>query len=82
MHSGARQHRAECDCLPEVAEERHSQPWVRMHSQVSKANHEFFISEGRVDDSLTAEDLLERWEEADGTLIVCNVCGSIKEVGS
>jgi hypothetical protein len=51
-----------------------------MHSQVSASNLEYFVSEDRVPDHVGEEDLRERYDSADGALIVCNVCGSIKEV--
>lgn len=78
--SGARQWRHPCDCAPEVAEERDSQPWERMHSQVSQANAEYFIAEDRLAADLDEQELRKRHRQADGKLIVCNVCGRIKEV--
>lgn len=80
VHSGARQWRHDCDCAPEVAEARHTQQWERMHSQVSKANAEHFISEGRIDRDISEAELRSLVEDADGTVIVCNVCGSLKVV--
>lgn len=77
---GATQWRHECDCLPEVAEERITQKWFRMHSEVSFANVSFFISEGRVADDVTEEELLMLKEQFDH-VIVCNVCQSIKGLG-
>jgi hypothetical protein len=54
-----------------------------MHSQVSKRNAEYFISEDRLaDDDITEAELRKRVEQAHGTIVVCNVCGSIKEVGT
>lgn len=79
--SGARQWRYDCDCLPEVADERRTQEWQRMHSQVSKANAGYFISEGRLAADLDKSELRERVDQADGTLIACNVCGTLREVG-
>lgn len=81
MHSGARQWRADCDCAPDVAAERRTQKWERMHSQVSKANAKHFISEGRIDKDISQEGLRQRVNQADGTVLVCNVCGKLKEVG-
>jgi hypothetical protein len=51
-----------------------------MHSQVSERNAEYFISEDRLKSDLDEYDLRCRLEQADGTLVVCNVCGSLKEV--
>ncbi len=79
--SGARQWRYECECLPEVADARHSQKWERMHSEVSSRNLEYFIDEGRVGDALDVEGLRWIYEEAgDSHVIVCNCCGIIKVV--
>jgi hypothetical protein len=52
-----------------------------MHSQVSKANAGYFISEGRLAADLDKSELRERVDQADGTLIACNVCGTLREVG-
>lgn len=82
-HSGARQWRVECECRPELAEARDTQEWERMHSQVSQANAKFFISEDRLrDDDWTPGQLKQRVQESDGTIVVCNVCGRLKEVGA
>lgn len=80
VHSGARQWRHECDCAPDVAAERETQEWERMHSQVSEANAEHFVSEERLENELDAEDLREMVRETSGSIIACNVCGRIKEV--
>lgn len=80
MHSGARQWRVDCECEPTVAEARDHQPWQRMHSQVSQRNAEYFISEDRIREDLTEQELRRRHEQCDGSLVVCNVCGRIKEV--
>ena len=79
-HSGARQWRYDCDCNPEVAEARHSQEWQRMHSQVSRANAEYFITEDRLKCDINESELRRRVKNADGTPIVCNACGKLKEV--
>lgn len=81
-HSGARQWRVDCDCVPEVAEERRIQPWERMHSEVSRSNASYFIEEDRLDEDLSEDDLLDRLKAADGTLVCCNVCGDLKEVSA
>lgn len=81
MHSGARQWRADCDCAPDVAAERRTQKWERMHSQVSKANAKYFVSENRIDKDISQGELRQRVNQADGTVLVCNVCGKLKEVG-
>lgn len=73
-HSGARQWRVKCECGLEDAEH------LRMHSQVSQANLSYFITEDRLAADLTESELRSRYEEADGTLIVCNECGDLKEV--
>ncbi|KAA9399692.1 hypothetical protein [Haloarcula sp. CBA1129] len=78
--SGARQWRVECDCIPEVAEARDTQHWERMHSQVSKANAGHFVSENRLAADLDEDELRQRHEQAHGALVVCNVCGKLKEV--
>jgi hypothetical protein len=80
MYSGARQWRHDCDCAPEVAAERTSQKWERMHSQISKANVGYFTKENRVDEDINHLELRRRHSKVEGTLIVCNVCGDIKEV--
>lgn len=73
-HSGARQWRVAC---PECGPAKQSTD-KRMHSQVSDANLSYFIDEGRVD--VSREALRRRFEAADGTLVVCNNCGHIREV--
>lgn len=78
--SGARQWRHDCDCLPEVAEERHSQEWERMHSEISQRNLEYFVEENRVGDGVDVEDLERIYQQADGHVLVCNVCGTIRVV--
>jgi len=80
-HSGATQWRVDCDCLPEVAEARHTQPWERMHSQVSKRNAGYFIEEARLNGDFSKAELRRRVEQTDGTIVVCNSCGKLKEVG-
>jgi hypothetical protein len=82
VHSGARQWRHDCECAPDVAAERTHQEWERMHSQVSEANAEYFVSEERLEGELDAEDLREMVRETEGTMLACNVCGRIKEVDS
>lgn len=77
IHSGARQWRYDCTCSPEVAEARHSQEWQRMHSEVSRANAEYFVSEDRVDGDVEEADLVELVQEY-AHVIVCNVCGDLK----
>jgi len=52
-----------------------------MHSQVSKANAKYFISENRIDKDISQEGLRKRVNQAGGTVLVCNVCGKLKEVG-
>jgi len=47
QHSGARQWRHPCQCL-EGRRTPGSTKEHRMHSQVSQANAEYFISEGRL----------------------------------
>ncbi|MDG5778946.1 hypothetical protein VB773_01370 [Haloarculaceae archaeon H-GB2-1] len=79
-HSGARQWRVDCECVPEVAEQRDSQKWQRMHSQVSKRNATYFISEDRLAEDISESELRERLERIDGALVACNVCGSLKRV--
>ena len=59
VHSGARQWRYHCQCASEVADKRTTQEWQRMHSLVSEANAEYFVSEGRLEGKLDAEDLRE-----------------------
>jgi rubrerythrin len=80
VSSGARQWRVDCDCAPEVARQRHSQEWERMHSQVSKANAAYFIEEDRIDQDISEGELRKRVDQADGTIVVCNVCGTMREV--
>ncbi|MDT3434711.1 hypothetical protein [Haloarcula sp. 1CSR25-25] len=80
MHSGAVQWRVACECLPGVAEERSTQPWERMHSQDSERNLEYFISEDRIRADLDVDDLEQRHEQAQGSLVCCTVCGRLKEV--
>lgn len=73
--SGAAQWRVACeDCgNPDI-------DYRRMHSEVSRNNHEYFIEEERVPDSVTADQLLAMLERAAGAIIVCNNCGTIREV--
>jgi rubrerythrin len=52
-----------------------------MHSQVSKANAKYFVSENRIDKDISQGELRQRVNQADGTVLVCNVCGKLKEVG-
>lgn len=81
--SGARQWRHRCDCHPEVAEERHSQHWERMHSEVSYNNKAYFISENRVGEDVTEADLKQLLEELESgeSLLCCNCCGALRVVG-
>jgi len=52
-----------------------------MHSQVSGRNASYFISEDRLRrDDVDAGDLEEIVRETDGSIIVCNRCGRLKEV--
>jgi hypothetical protein len=51
-----------------------------MHSQVSKGNAKYFISEGRIDTDISQGELRQRVTQTDGTVLVCNVCGALKEV--
>lgn len=56
-----------------------------MHSQVSKSNLSFFISEDRVDADVDEDDLrsrLDRADRRDEALVVCNNCGTIREVSA
>jgi len=79
-HSGARQWRHYCQCL-EGNRSPGSTKEHRMHSQVSVANASYFISEDRLRrDDLDAGDLEEMIRETDGSIIVCNRCGRLKEV--
>ncbi|MDS0280648.1 hypothetical protein [Haloarcula onubensis] len=73
-HSGARQWRVSCPCAAEKVDGK------RMHSQVSKANAEYFVTEDRLAADLDEEELRERHDRADGALVACNVCGKLKEV--
>ncbi len=73
-HSGARQWRVSCDCADQKVDGK------RMHSQVSKRNAEYFIIEDRLAADLDEDELVQRHEQADGALVACNVCGSLKEV--
>lgn len=77
VRSGATQWRHDCDCHPDLAEARDSQHWERIHSEVSKANAEFFIKESRVDDDVFEADLRDLVDEHEHVL-VCNLCSSIK----
>jgi len=83
QQSGAAQWRAECTarCASEVAQQRRVNPWTRMHSEVSYNNREFFISENRVGDDMTAEALRELLDQHDHVL-VCNNCGAITAINS
>lgn len=76
-HSGARQWRVACSTCgkPEVEH-------LRMHSQVSQANAEYFISENRVGENVTEDQLRAMHDRADGALVVCNNCNTIREVDS
>jgi Fe2+ or Zn2+ uptake regulation protein len=51
-----------------------------MHSQVSQSNLAYFIEEDRLRRDLDADALRERYEQASGALVVCNHCGTIREV--
>jgi len=82
LHSGARQWRHDCECAPDVAAERTTQEWERMHSQVSEANAEYFVTEERLEGKIDAEDLRKIVRETEGSILACNVCGRIKEVDS
>jgi len=74
MHSGARQYRHGCECADSDRQ--------IMHSEVSQANAEFFISENRLRNAdLDEDDLRDILEGTSGSIIVCNPCGRIKEVG-
>jgi hypothetical protein len=53
-----------------------------MHSQVSVANASYFLSEDRLRcDDVDAGDLTEMVRATDGSIIVCNSCGQLTEVG-
>ena len=79
-HSGARQWRHYCQCL-KGSRSPGSSKKHRMHSQVSVANASYVISEGRLRrDDLDAGDLTEMVQATDGSIIVCNSCGQLKEV--
>lgn len=75
----SRQWRHECNCAPSVAEERDVNPWIRMHSQLSRNNYEEF-DQNRLEN--VASDRIHEWlnEYTDGTVIVCNVCQTVKVV--
>jgi hypothetical protein len=76
-HSGATQWRVICDhCGNPVSD------CLRMHSQISKSNLTYFIEEDRLREDLDESDLLERYQRAAGALVVCNNCGTIREVDS
>jgi len=53
-----------------------------MHSQVSQANLAYFLAEDRLREDLDEDALRERYQRADGVLVVCNNCGTIREVRS
>lgn len=76
IRSGATQWRHDCTC----AEARQSQPWERMHSEVSRANAQYFVEGDRVGDAVTEADLYDFLDRHDHA-IVCNVCGTIKGLG-
>lgn len=79
--SGATQWRLDCLCAPAVAEQRHTQPWERMHSEVSYNNRRFFIDERRVPVSVSKSDLKDLLDQHE-TVVVCNVCGSVKAINN
>jgi len=76
-HSGAQQWRVTCEYCGNPVSDR-----LRMHSQVSRANLSYFIEEDRLRRDLDESALLERYQRADGALVVCNNCGTIREVES
>ena len=80
VHSGARQWRYHCQCASEVAPERSTQEWERMHSEVSEANAEYFVNEERSEAELDAEGLRDIVRETEGSIIACNVWGRLKEL--
>ena len=53
-----------------------------MHSQVSQSNLSYFIDEDRLRKDLGENELRKRYARSDGALIVCNNCGTIREVES
>lgn len=73
-HSGARQWRHPCDCGNSEIGSR------RMHSEVSKNNASYFISESRVGENISEDDLRGMLGRADGSLICCNHCGALRVV--
>lgn len=81
VFSGARQWKHDCRCNENVAEQRRVNKWIRMHSEVSKSNASYFISEDRVGDAVDEDDLLDLLDRHKH-IIVCNVCGAIKAIDS
>lgn len=71
MRSGAHQWRVPCEHLDDRPSER------AMHSEVSRNNLSFFVSERRVTEDVDEDDLrqwLDRAEAIDGALVFCNHC--------
>jgi rubrerythrin len=77
--AGAQQWDTTCNCHPGLAAERHTQEWLRKHSEVTRNNHTYFIRENRVGEAVDAATLRSLLEQHDHVL-VCNVCGRIKGV--
>lgn len=75
--TGAKQWRASCRTCRSRWISEGSQKSLVFHSEVSHNNAQYFISEERVGDRVTEEDLLSLLERYDRVL-VCNVCGGIK----
>lgn len=73
----ARQWHIECSCVPELAEERITQEWIRMHSEVTANSLSYFFREGRVPPSFDRDEMERLVEDAD-TVAICNVCNSVK----
>jgi hypothetical protein len=81
MSGGATQHRVPC---PHLEESEHLSAELCMASQISQANMQFFVSEGRVAAGVSESDLSECWERASeigSTLVCCNACDRILLVG-
>lgn len=88
--TGARQWRLPCSCFVEsdasvdAGEQKDGRSIPRMHSEISRANHELFVKEERVGPAVEPNDLLrlvERTEADGGHLVVCNACRTIRVVG-
>lgn len=76
---GATQWRPECACSKPLAGSDRS-----MHSEVSKRNLPYFISEQRVPpgvDEAQLREWYERAQDADRHLLACNHCRRVREYG-